>query len=222
MKLNNSRLMIGAVISIAGAVLLLNALTIVDTSWIIKNWWPLLVIVSGVAMLISDSKNYLWALIVITIGAFLQLRALGYYGNIDFWQVLWPIVIIGIGVSIATGRSAVPRPKTVTGGDEVVAILGGSDQKNMSEDFTGGKVTAILGGAKIDLRKATVKKAATIEVFALMGGVEIVVPRGVIVENRTNAILGGIENKTDQDVTKTSPTLTVVGDVIMGGVEIKN
>lgn len=222
MKTNISRLIIGAIIAVVGVMLLLDALTVVDTGAVMKNWWPLLVIAGGVAMFINDSKNYLWALIVMTIGAFLQLRALGYYGDINLWQVFWPVVIIGIGVSVATGRSAVPRPKTVTGGDDVVAILGGSDQKNMSEDFTGGKVTAILGGAKIDLRKATIKKAATIDVFALMGGIELVVPRGVIVENQTNAILGGIENKTDQDITKTSPTLTVVGDVIMGGVEIKN
>lgn len=222
MKANISRLIIGAIIAVAGLLLLLNALAIIDTSSIIKNWWPLLVVAGGVAIFFNDSKNYLWALVIITVGAFAQLRVLGFYSNIDFWQVVWPIILIGVGISIAMGRSAVPRSKTVTGGDDVTAILGGSDQKNTSSNYSGSKVTAIMGGAKIDLRKANINEQATLEVFALMGGIEIVVPRSIIVKNRTNVILGGVENKTDQDITQDSPTITVVGDVIMGGVEIKN
>lgn len=173
-------------------------------------------------MLVNDSRNYLWPLIVIVAGVFAQLRVLGYYSDVNLWQVFWPLVLVGVGVSVAMGRSAIPRKGVKASDDDVVAILGSSDQKNMSDNFTGSKATAILGGAKIDIRKTTIKKSATVEVFVIMGGVELVVPRGVIIRNQTNAILGGVENKTDQEVTKNSPVLTVVGDVVMGGVEIKN
>lgn len=217
-----SRLLIGAAIVIFGTALLLNALTIIDTSSILQTWWPMLLIVGGIAMLVNDSKNYLWSLAIIIVGVFVQLRALGFYEDINLWQVIWPLVIIGAGISIAMGRSILPQSKVEAGSDDIMAFLGGSDQKNISENFTGSRVTAILGGAKVDLRKVTIKKNATIQLFTLMGGVELVVPRNVIVKNQTNAILGGVENKTDQDVVKNAPVLTIIGDVIMGGVEIKN
>lgn len=216
-----SRLIIGIAVLAVGAALLLDALNIVNTSSLLSNWWPSLIILGGVAMLVSDTRNYLWALLVIIVGVATQLRVLG-YADVNPWQVFWPLALIMIGLSIIFRRPTLSRRASETDSDDIVAILGGSDQKNMSDDFSGSKITAILGGTKLDLRKATIKKSATINLFALMGGVELVVPRGVIVKNRTNAILGGIENKTDQDITKDSPTLTITGDVILGGVEIKN
>jgi len=221
MKAYISRLIIGIAVCLVGAMLLLDALNLFNTSSLLASWWPSLIILGGIAILISDTKNYLWALIVMAIGVIAQLRVLG-YTDINPWQLFWPLVLILVGVSIAFKRPTASNGEVKAGNDDVVAILGGSDQKNMSEDYAGSKVTAILGGAKIDLRKATIRKAVTIEVFAFMGGIELIVPRGVIINNQTNAILGGIENKTDQEVTKSSPAITVVGDVIMGGVEIKN
>jgi hypothetical protein len=47
------------------------------------------------------------------------------------------------------------------------------------------------------------------------------VPRGWVVKSQAVVFLGGIENKAD-DVTKSdAPTLTLVGNVVMGGVEVK-
>lgn len=221
MKAYISRLIIGAAVSAVGVALLLDAFNIVNTRSFLGDWWPSLIILAGVAMLISDVKNYLWALLVVTFGAITQLQLLGYI-DVNPWQVFWPLVLVVVGVSIAFKHPAVFRRDSKASSDDIVAILGGSDQISTADDFKTSRVTAIMGGAKIDLRKATIKKSATIEVFALMGGVELVVPRNVVVLNKTNAILGGVENKAEQEATKSSPTLTIIGDVIMGGVEIKN
>lgn len=221
MKAYISRLIIGAAVFFVGAALLLDTLSIIDTISILSNRWPLFIVLAGVAILINDVKNYLWALIVILFGAVTQLQVQG-YTDINPWQVFWPLVLIVVGVSIAFKRPTMVRKESKASRDDIVAILGGSDQRSTSDDFESSKVTAIMGGAKIDLRKATIKKSATIEVFTLMGGIEIVVPRSVNIKNQTNVILGAAENKTDQEITKSSPTLIIVGDVIMGGVEIKN
>ena len=102
-----------------------------------------------------------------------------------------------------------------------MAWMSGTESRNTSKDYKGGKVTAIMGGVDIDLRNAVIKKNATLEVFALMGGVEVKVPRGWVVKSQAVVFLGGIENKAD-DVTKAgAPTLTLVGNVVMGGVEVK-
>jgi hypothetical protein len=216
-----SRSIIGLSTLAVGVILLLDALGVADTGSFLRDWWPSLIVIGGVAMLIGDTKNYMWALLIMIIGVVTQVRVLG-LTDINLWQLFWPLALIVIGLSIMLRRSDTTKRTSVSGSDDTIAILGGTDQVNTSEEFTSSKVTALLGGAKLDLRKAVIKQAATIEVFTLMGGIELFVPRGVIVKNRTNVILGGVENKTDQEVTKNSPVLTIVGDVVMGGVEIKN
>lgn len=214
--------MIGAIITAIGMALLLDGFDIFDFGDIAAQWWPLLVILAGVMIFINDSKNYLWALLVVGFGVLSQARELG-YGDINPWEFFWPLVIIVVGISILMNRSVGRQKMAETDrSEDIGAVMGGVDQRNVSEDYKGGRVTAVMGGAKIDLRKATIKQSATIEVFTLMGGIELIVPRNVVIKNQTSVILGGVEDKTEQEVTKNSPILELVGDVILGGVEIKN
>jgi Cell wall-active antibiotics response 4TMS YvqF len=84
------------------------------------------------------------------------------------------------------------------------------------------KVVVVMGGAEIDLRDARFGAGITeIEVFVLMGGVNIIVPPGVRVESLGAAFMGGFELKAG-DATALSPTHPVLrlgGLAIMGGVE---
>lgn len=214
--------MIGAIITAIGMALLLDGFDIFDFGDIAAQWWPLLVILAGVMIFINDSKNYLWALLVVGFGVLSQARELG-YGDINPWEFFWPLVIIVVGISILMNRSVGRQKMAETDrSEDIGAVMGGVDQRNVSEDYKGGRVTAVMGGAKIDLRKATIKQSATIEVFTLMGGIELIVPRNVVIKNQTSVILGGVEDKTEQEAVKSSPVLELVGDVILGGVEIKN
>lgn len=220
MKAQITRTITGLLIVAVGAGFLLDNANVIEFGKLVSEWWPLAVIGAGILMLVNDVRSYLWALLVVGIGVVFQLRELGIV-DINPWQMFWPIVIIVVGLSIVFSRT--PRNRVSKGErDDVTAILGGTDQKNTSDDFKGSKLTAVLGGAKLDLRKATIKKEATIEVFSFWGGVELIVPRNVIVRNQTSAILGGVEDKTDQDAVKNAPVLYVTGDVVMAGVEIKN
>ena len=221
MKAYISRLFVGAAVFSVGAAFLLDTLHVIDTDHFFADYWPLFIILAGIIMLINDVKSYLWAGIVIAFGVITQLRTLEII-DINPWQIFWPLVLIIIGVSIAFKRPTSLKRNSTTTADDIVAVMGGSDHKSTAPDFTSSRLTAIMGGAKIDLRKAVIKTSATIEVFGLMGGIEIVVPRTVIIKNKTNVILGGVENKTDQEEAKNAPTLTIIGDVIMSGVEIKN
>ena len=70
---------------------------------------------------------------------------------------------------------------------------------------------------------AIIKKEATLDVFSLWGGIEVYVPKDIIVKNNTSVILGGVEDTTDNSVALAgAPVLYIIGDVIMAGVEIKN
>ena len=58
-----------------------------------------------------------------------------------------------------------------------VAILGGFQRSENSQEFQGGDLMAIMGGCEIDLRQAAIAAdEAAIDTFALWGGIKIKVP----------------------------------------------
>lgn len=216
-----TRTIIGLLIVAVGASFLLTNLNILPFDVGIAQWWPLFIVAGGVVMLLSDVRNYLWAMLVIGLGALLQLKEFGIV-DVNPWQLFWPAIIIVLGVSVMTSRGSSRGKIAASDREDVMAILSGSEVRVESKDFKGSRVTSICGGAMIDLRKAVIKKEATIDVFAFWGGIEIIVPEHVMVKNNTSAIMGGVEQQAGGDAVKEgSPILYITGDVVMSGVEVK-
>ena len=216
-----TRTIIGLLIVAVGASFLLTNLDILPFDVGIAQWWPLFIVAGGVVMLLSDVRNYLWALLVIGLGVLFQLKQFGIV-DVNPWQLFWPAIIIVLGVSVMTSRGSSRGKIAASDREDVMAILSGSEARVESKDFKGSRVTSICGGAMIDLRKAVIKKEATIDVFAFWGGIEIIVPEHVMVKNNTSAIMGGVEQQAGGDAVKEGgPILYVTGDVVMSGVEIK-
>lgn len=83
---------------------------------------------------------------------------------------------------------------------------------------------ACMGGIGLDLREATLTAPVTdIYVFALMGGVEIIVPPGARLESDGFAIMGGFEDQLREPASNNpdAPLIRVRGLAIMGGVEAR-
>ena len=216
-----TRTIIGLLIVAVGASFLLTNLNILPFDVGIAQWWPLFIVAGGVVMLLSDVRNYLWALLVIGLGVLLQLKQFGIV-DVNPWQLFWPAIIIVLGVSVMTSRGSSRGKIAASDREDVMAILSGSEVRVESKDFKGSRVTSICGGAMIDLRKAVIKKEATIDVFAFWGGIEIIVPEHGMVKNNTSVIMGGVEQQAGGDAVKEGgPILYVTGDVVMSGVEIK-
>lgn len=220
------RIIIGGFIIVIGAALLLSNLGADSYGEVLRKTWPAIIIVLGLMMLLNKSRDFVWAFIVIAAGVLWQLNALDII-NVSVWHLFWPVLIIIVGLSLMFNRKGSTNKKTAlevsqSEHEDIIAILSGSEQSNRSDDFKASKITAVMGGVKLDLSKATIHKEATVEIFSLWGGVELVVPENVMVHSSTLNILGGIEDKTAKPTKKDAPVLRVIGDVIMAGVEIKN
>lgn len=103
------------------------------------------------------------------------------------------------------------------------AFLGGIERRNTSQAFRGGSATAFLGGIEIDLRECRMAEGgAQIDVFAMMGGVSLRIPRDWTVDSEVSAILGGFQDHSAPPVGSEIKRLVITGQAVMGGVEIKN
>lgn len=84
--------------------------------------------------------------------------------------------------------------------------------------------TAVVfqGGGKIDLRDARFEAAEiTLRCFALMGGMEVVVPPGVQVRVTGFGLMGGFDRTEDGTGDEGAPAVKVTGFALWGGVGTK-
>lgn len=111
-----------------------------------------------------------------------------------------------------------PKRKRLT------AIMGGLEKKGAWVCPRNVTVSALMGGADIDLREAEMAPGVT-EMFvtAFMGGVDIIVPPWLSVEVDATAILGGFEELHRAPATPEPDrrVLRITGVAIMGGVSIE-
>ena len=105
------------------------------------------------------------------------------------------------------------------------AFMGGADRSGSWLVPRQLKVMAVLGGVNLDLRQARFAPGVTeIDVFTIMGGVDILIPHGVRVEVLGMAVMGGFD-ASGGDVGSTDPNQPIIrlsGLAIMGGVDARH
>jgi hypothetical protein len=105
----------------------------------------------------------------------------------------------------------------------VYAVFGGVDRRGAWTVPRNFRVVAMMGGAVIDLREARFPRGVVdLEVKAIFGGVQLLVPPGLAVEVHGSAIMGGFQNVNRAPPTPDpdAPLLRVRGLAVMGGVDI--
>lgn len=220
------RLVFGGFLMALGVLFTLGNLGMIEARPYLK-YWPVMLIAVGFTHLISGSRRSAFGgLVWIAIGGWLLADNLDLV-SVSFWR-LWPgIVILLIGASLVAGGlrpGPRARPAQATSDDSVrmFALMGGHERGNSSKRFRGGEMTAVMGGCGLDLRQAELEGGeAALEVFALMGGIEIKVPEGWRVVSNVVPVMGGVEDKT-RAARDGGPRLVLNGVVVMGGVEVRN
>ncbi|HZQ27878.1 MAG TPA: DUF1707 domain-containing protein [Acidimicrobiales bacterium] len=106
----------------------------------------------------------------------------------------------------------------------IVGIMSGGSAKGRWRPAPETHVLAFMGGCEVDLRQAEIDGPEVfIKAYAIMGGVEIVVPEGIEVELNGFALMGGNERRV-KDVPRLpgSPVVRVHAFSLMGGVSVKS
>jgi predicted membrane protein len=224
------RLLFGLVVIALGVLFTLDNLGMLDAGEILR-WWPAALVAYGLSRLAGAwcRRNAVLGTIFVFAGTLLLLHELGVI-HVDPWD-FWPVVLVLIGGSMvarALDRARTAAAPGTPGSDtastlSTFAMWSGIERKVVSPDFRGGDVTAIMGGAEIDLRGAKMPAGrAIIDVTVMWGGVDLFVPEDWTVTVEALPLMAGIEDATRAPAGEARGNLVVKGVVLMGGVEIKN
>jgi hypothetical protein len=186
---SHNHAVIGAIILVIGILFLLRNLGIfLFTS--IWHFWPAILIIIGIAKIFEsrDFRRVLSGVIIAVVGAIFLANNLGYI-SWGVWRLLWPVLVIGFGLimvlrgfgrkgSRSGARSFIDNASATSDNMlKEMVVFGGIHRKFETQDFQGGEVSAVFGGAEIDLRGAgTTRDVVEIEADAVFGGVELKVP----------------------------------------------
>jgi hypothetical protein len=118
------------------------------------------------------------------------------------------------------------RRRLPTYGDEdsdtfaVVAAMDGVEFTSRAEALRAGSATAVAGGIEIDLTRAHLAGTATLDLTAIAGGIEVVIPADWRVEMTSQVLAGGTSNRTDASGDD-APVLLVDARAYFGGIEVR-
>lgn len=222
------RLVFGLAVTTLGVLWTLDNLFGIDSDSII-SWWPLLLVGFGLMKLtgVGTDKRTIPGAIFLAAG----LLLLGNKLRLPWWHVgiadLWPLMLIFFGVSVVLRSMRGPDVAEAGDDDDFVrtfALMGGVTRRNRSDAFRGGDLSAMMGGVELDLREAQLASdRVVVEVFAMWGGIEIIVPPDWRVEGEVTPIMAGYEDNTRLDPgAPPAGVLVVRGFAVMGGIEVVN
>ncbi|MCU4163075.1 LiaF transmembrane domain-containing protein [Carboxylicivirga caseinilyticus] len=212
-----------------GIVLLLGTLDILpyEISSVLFTW-PMILVAFGLFNLLK--KEFTSAIILLSIGGFFIIPDL--FPFVDFRDVFkfWPLLLVLIGVSIYFKRKPLlPHNHITSNSDEIideVNVFGGGVSQIESNNFKGGKITAVFGGSEINLERCQLSdEGAVLEMVTIFGGAKLIVPRGWNVKTEVVSIFGGFADKRtyyNETVSDPSKTLYIKGVAIFGGGELRN
>ena len=212
-------LVVGIAITIAGTVLLLDRLGLLEVQQVL-HLWPVLLTLFGVSIVVQAWK-----------GGTTSANADAGRPIVGPGFVLF-LVIATVLATRVDGRRFTPSGSPTDADIFMVGIMGRDERVNVSPAFRGAEMTTVMGRARLDLRKATLASDGepTIDIFGMMGAVEVIVPEGWTVDVQAHTIMGGVEDKRKPSPEgqeggvspPTAPRLVIRGLVLMGALVIRS
>jgi predicted membrane protein len=192
--------------------------------------WPMLLVGIGLVMTLGASEKTS-GVIVMAVGGFFLIPMI-FRETFHAYNMFWPSIFIIIGVIfIATKRrgwNAAVSSTGVTGDDYIdyVNVFSGGERQIVSENFRGGRISAVFGGTELDLTKAKLAPGRNeLEIACVFGGATFIVPDDWNISIEVTPVLGGFTDSrklTPGRIVDPTRQLVIKGAVVFGGGEIKS
>ena len=218
----SSRWGIGILLVVAGILLLLHTTELVDLGAFIL-WTPSLLILLGIFMMVAIRfRRNTGPAIIIAVGVVLQMIVLGF----DAISLLWPVLIILIGVAILFGRMrrsprATDEHTARTADVNFSTVLGSTDRRVSLDELSGREIVTVMGESKLDMRDISISDIpAELCVTCVMGQVSIRVPSDWSVAIDNSTVMGDSKDERHGPPSSADADLTITGTVVMGSLKI--
>jgi predicted membrane protein len=202
-------------------------------------------IVCGILLILGNlhvipvDEEVIWPILLIVIGTIMLVRPVslsGWQSNFAQWQIH--------AREAAFERRRMRREarrerrdvwagvgtRDVFAGDRLreAIVFSSLNRRVETQQFEGGSLEVVFGSIEIDLSEAAISsqdRRAALELSAVFGGIEIIVPRTWKVVLQATAVFGGCDNKTLPPRPEPGfepATLIVTGGAVFGGITIQN
>jgi predicted membrane protein len=228
--LTNNRPIIGAILVIVGLFLVMrNTGIFPDFIDHVVFSWPMLLVAIGLVMTLGASEKTS-GVIVMAVGGFFLIPMI-FRETFHAYNMFWPSIFIIIGVIfIFTKRHGwnSVASKGIIGDDYIdyVNVFSGGERQIVSENFKGGRVSAVFGGMELDLTKAKLAPGRNeLEIACVFGGATLIVPDDWFISIEVTPVLGGFSDSRKLSPGRTvdsTKQLVIKGAVVFGGGEIKS
>jgi predicted membrane protein len=228
--LHSNRPIIGVVLVLAGLFLVMRNTGVFPE--FIDNVifsWPMLLVVIGLVMTLGAAEKTS-GVIVMAVGGFFLIPMI-FRETFHAYNMFWPSIFIIVGVIfIATKRKGWNSvTSTATVGDDFidyVNVFSGGERQIVSENFRGGRISAVFGGMELDLTKAKLATGRNeLEIACVFGGATLIVPDDWNISIEVTPVLGGFSDSRKLIPGRTvdsTKQLVIKGAVVFGGGEIKS
>ena len=228
--LTNNRIIIGVILVLAGLFLLIrNTGIFPDFIDHVIFSWPMLLVTIGLVMTLASTEKTA-GIIVMAVGGFFMIPLI-FRETFHMYNMFWPSIFIIVGVIIIITRHRGWNPVASKGtlGDDIidyVNVFSGGERQIISQNFRGGKISAVFGGIELDLTKARLAPGINeLEIACVFGGATLIVPDNWYITIEVTPVLGGFSDSRKLSPGKSidsSSQLLIKGAVVFGGGEIKS
>lgn len=212
----------GIVLVVIGLVFLLRNLHLLPLPSVFFSWKVLLIVIGVVGISLGRREGFVPLMIGALFIFIYDILGLHYFSFRD----LWPLALVLVGIAILMRQRSSKNIQSNSSEIDGIAMFSGVEKQVTSDQFEGGKVTAIFGGIELDLRSATLSsKNNVVDMLTLFGGTEFRIPADWTINmSQLTVLFGAFEDKRNVVNTPTDPNkvLYIKGLILLGGGEISN
>lgn len=88
----------GVLLVVFGCLFLADQLGAIHFGSFFATWWPAILVLAGLLSLIERPASVFGPIVMLTVGAALLLKNLGYVKLESIWK-LWPVILIALGLN---------------------------------------------------------------------------------------------------------------------------